>query len=603
MSARRDIRFSDPRTPHEIRCGLEREWMTPFVARLENGLLSYHATILQTGVRYRLRLTFEAAPAKTHIYTLHLEAATGPFFKDPAGWFDIWTRGLVPAGRPRRADMTSERYRSLCDAALHAEDHLADVPSVQREILREMRAGTTFSHSYKEGGTTISWTDGKYVISDYGNWESLEEFTDEEKFLEALWSRLDSRATHYAGPDQADPLTAWKLALRLLRYHPCFPPPPIHPPRHPFSLVPKVFAALALACAAVLAAKALTVRSVGAPWGASVRAGDAVATLVTTQEPYFPSLHRNPDRDRFRIDVLLSPLDGGKSPRTVNLARELDRGIFHPTTRILGVDGPMLWMQAPELKGLHLKTLRVTGETELLAAAPELDAIWHTAKPYFNGRLHIVSADRQRSFTIDPDSLRAVPDDTAPRVYGIEHEPTAESMSCLGGRISEKEFLAVLSPKERAADFKPGSTIPKDLAAERTREPRQLHHVKFAPAGARLRIQSVEALSAEAFDDAAFVRNSAGANPIALRDPAGFLMTFREGSILAPKVALARIDAAGLLVWKIDTGLSEITQILPDAAHLVLVGKQPAPEGKIPPPVLFIVNTATGSAITRPLRP
>jgi hypothetical protein len=57
----------------------------------------------------------------------------------------------------------------------------------------------------------------------------------------------------------------------------------------------------------------------GAPVGPSARAGQYVATLISTLEPRIPELHRNPDKDRYRLSLLLHSIDG-RTTKSVPIA-------------------------------------------------------------------------------------------------------------------------------------------------------------------------------------------------------------------------------------------------------------------------------------------
>lgn len=85
----------------------------------------------------------------------------------------------------------------------------------------------------------------------------------------------------------------------------------------------------------------------GAPVGASRRAGDSIATLLATLEPRVPELHRRPENDRYRLSLVLHPLDGG-APKVVVVARGVRASDYIHAARLIADDGRLLWFHAHE---------------------------------------------------------------------------------------------------------------------------------------------------------------------------------------------------------------------------------------------------------------
>lgn len=479
------------------------------------------------------------------------------------------------------------------------------IAAVQRDILAALRAGRHIRQAHKEGGTNIDWVRDRFVIEEYGEWSSRREYTDETAFLEALWKRYAWMVSPGRGAQRQSEPDAWRSILRELRGE--------HPSSHlsgstfltRLRSIRMIVALLVLVLAVIGfgVVRLVQVRTLGAPFGASVRVGDSLATLVSTQERYIPSLHRNPERDRFRIDVMITPLFSDAKPRMIALARSLRSNAFHPGTKLLGTDGPLLWMFVPELKALDLRTSRVITLADLRAANPGLGEIWTSARFHFADRLHLMSADRQRSYTIDPDTLRAREDETPPRITWQDPAPDVHTHLCQGGPIATGTWLVALSAKERESSFRVGSTIAHDLPAERSREPRQLHRLQVEPLGTRLRIVALEPVGEASFTGGTLLRRAPGAGPLVLGEPTAVLVCHRTGSTLEPRISVARVDAQGAVAWSVDTGLRDLDQVLPDARHTIMVGRFPAPEGRLPEPVAVIVDAATGAVVARSLRP
>ena len=107
----------------------------------------------------------------------------------------------------------------------------------------------------------------------------------------------------------------------------------------------------------------LQIRTTGAPWGSSMRAGNTVVTLMTRLEPYLPSLTRNHGTDRYSVGLLLHEADNGRR-RYVEIARrraprELSQA------KLLPVQGTRVWVQAPEPMLHDLASDRLAGPDEL----------------------------------------------------------------------------------------------------------------------------------------------------------------------------------------------------------------------------------------------
>lgn len=71
---------------------------------------------------------------------------------------------------------------------------------------------------------------------------------------------------------------------------------------------------------------------------------------------------------------------------------------------------------------------------------------------------------------------------------------------------------------------------------------------------------------------------------------------YREGLVVA-----SRVTAAGDIVWRIETELGRVEEVLPDAAFPALLGGRPREEGKVPEPLLVIIDAEAGTAATHSL--
>lgn len=221
--ASRIVSFNDQRSPHEIRCALEREHMTPFDPIMNEGLLEYHATSRRNGLPCTFRLVFTSADVKINHYTLEMGMSwtqsppdSREYHRKSAGsWFDLWCRDFQ-IGPASPSEPLSSRYRTLATEALGAEAHLTDLSAIQQEILNALRKGATFSTAHKEGGTRIGFHSGRFYRQDFGESDVNETFSDDASFLAFLRKFYDWETSRSLAPDKVPVLLAWRLILRLL---------------------------------------------------------------------------------------------------------------------------------------------------------------------------------------------------------------------------------------------------------------------------------------------------------------------------------------------------------------------------------------------------
>lgn len=91
---------------------------------------------------------------------------------------------------------------------------------------------------------------------------------------------------------------------------------------------------------------------------------------------------------------------------------------------------------------------------------------------------------------------------------------------------------------------------------------------------------------------ARFVLSKASGKPLQLSQPDGRLITY--GSIVT-HVSLVRLSDSGEEVWKADTGLRQLEQILPDTKVTAVIGRpMPKSEVDVPPMTLVLIDMATG---------
>lgn len=219
------LHFRDKRPPHEVQFALERELMILFRPTMIEGKLCLSAKANLQGAPYFFELRFEAALLLKNCYSLRVTvswaehpAKLHDYFRTTSdSWFHLWTRDLMGATPPGPDEGSAERYRKLSTAALAAEAHLDSVEAIQQAIVAAMKKGASFATCHKEGGSNISWQQGRFVRSDYGDYPDQKEFANETEFLTALRQFHQFEVTRYTVAKGIPEFDAWKLILRLLR--------------------------------------------------------------------------------------------------------------------------------------------------------------------------------------------------------------------------------------------------------------------------------------------------------------------------------------------------------------------------------------------------
>lgn len=341
----------------------------------------------------------------------------------------------------------------------------------------------------------------------------------------------------------------------------------------------------------------------GVPVGESVRAPDAVATLIQTLEPYVPSLQGNAGKERYQLALFLSPVPGASPGRRIPLARHLTARDAHGAS-LLGCDGRTVWLKLGELGGVELATGRRIGPAELRAANPALAESWDDPRRISFGRTLQVTLSDRSVLEIEPVSLMATPVSRERIPVPLQGTPKIQDFLCVGVRPSPTEWLGWHSPEE-AAEYRPKSRLTRANHQASAKVMRRLYRGQLGPEldrGSR-EILSLTALSDDAYLDAAWVRVGPGLDPLALLDGAGYLMVCTSAPGLAGTLVVARVDPQGKVVWKTDTGIDrfKLAQILPDPRHMAFIGPRLPVAGKVPEPILVTVDTQTGVASTSTL--
>lgn len=299
----------------------------------------------------------------------------------------------------------------------------------------------------------------------------------------------------------------------------------------------------------------------GSPIGDALRTDRHVAVLIQTLEPYLPSLNRDHSRNRYSVSLFLVPLDGSRT-RQVLLKEGLAPNSYS-LARLINSDGQSIWYNVAGIGAVDLRTY----------------------KPLPVDRLGEPPA-RQRTSDFSPD-----PD--------VEHHLAA------GMYTSPTRWFGLHSPAEAQRDLKLGLSRQRVMHAEHAQQLRRFHQAEVQPDDdtGRHRILSVRPLGDEEYLNAALLRTHSSAEPLRLADPPGALMVYTSGRGLGSTLILARVDLDGKVLWSTDTGIDRFSllQILPGEGLTAFVGPRPSEPGRVPEPLLVIVEHEAGKPTTHSL--
>jgi hypothetical protein len=307
---------------------------------------------------------------------------------------------------------------------------------------------------------------------------------------------------------------------------------------------------------AVLGRRALMIKSTAVPMGKPVRVGETIVTLMNRREPYMVSLHRDWGKDRYTIGLLIQSARDTATKEFVTIVTG-QRAEDTPLMDIIAVEGNVVWFRAAEVGAYDI------GRRKLLAEEPD----WSATPP----AKQFTTAERTRD------------------------ERGWIGMLIAGGEPTPTQWLAALNETEitRNWGYGPGASITESMGIERTKEPRRLYISDTYRVNGDLRIRKMEPLGGDSMLNAGFVRAERYGEILNLAG-GGFLLLYETPSFLNRTIIAARVDGTGKIVWKVDTGISELQGILPDPAFPALSGEPPIIEEKVPEPRIVVLDAATG---------
>jgi hypothetical protein len=301
----------------------------------------------------------------------------------------------------------------------------------------------------------------------------------------------------------------------------------------------------------------------GTPWGSSVRTDTHIATLIQTLEAYTPSLHRDPGKDRYTLSVYVVPLAGGEA-ELVELASGLRTSEF-ALAKILGSDSQRLWVDVVGLKTVDLESHKVQDQSGPVPAA--------------------LSGASTFPFTASPEEFLSA-----------------------GFLSGDTEWTGLLSAAELSGEYalqKFVRAVESANTPSNSRESKRLYRAKVEPdsSGKYYRLLSMDASGNTEYVNAAFLRLDEKSEPMRLGNPESALVLFTLDGSLKGTTLMARVDLAGTELWRADSGIDrfKLSQLFPGGEITALVGTRPSEEGKVPEPLLVLVEHATGKTTTHSL--
>lgn len=191
-----------------------------------DGDLVFSATANMSGAGYTLALRYDTAAARTNHYTFLVTGSWARFqsehhayFRRQAdGWLDLWSRPWTSGRWTPPAPSAEGLRRRRTRAVLIEARRLANVETLQAEIVAGLLRGGRYTWSDKEGTTRIAWNGHAFTRRGEGDHVANDEvLADEAALLRTLRGLCGmTMRTHGAAPDLPE-VDAWRVALRMMQ--------------------------------------------------------------------------------------------------------------------------------------------------------------------------------------------------------------------------------------------------------------------------------------------------------------------------------------------------------------------------------------------------
>jgi hypothetical protein len=300
----------------------------------------------------------------------------------------------------------------------------------------------------------------------------------------------------------------------------------------------------------------------GTPIGPSVRTDTHIATLIQTLEPYVPSLHRDPGKDRYAISIHLVPLDGS-DPQLVPIKGDLAPNEF-ALAKVLGGVDHYLWYDVNGVGAIDLRSYTVVGTPPPVPGT-------------FQGGLSALRAP-------EPDAFLAAGLITGPGTWMGLHSSEELQRDCATGKFVRR-------------------VVPQESAKQLRRFQRGA--LEDPVDGKYHRIRTMQALDTNGFLNAAFLRMDDRSEPLLLTGPESVLMVHTSAPGAQGTLVVSRVDLHGRSLWSVDTGIHRysLSQVLPGVKAFAFMGTRPPVPDQVSEPLVVIIDNTTGKAVTHSLWP
>jgi hypothetical protein len=306
------------------------------------------------------------------------------------------------------------------------------------------------------------------------------------------------------------------------------------------------------------------IKTIGSPTGNSTRVGETILTLMSRLEPYVPSLHRDPGKDRYTIGLLIHSARDTTIREFVPIVTG-QRATSLPLVKFTAVTGNVAWFRAPEVGAYDVARRRLLAEEPGWASLTEPPIRRMSLADYATGDRAVLS------------------------------------MIISGAYPVPGRWIGVLSEEEAAGSFRDGTWLSSGYPLERSREPRRFYTTAvFQGEDGRPRIRKLVPLGGEGLLNAGFMRTKREGEALRLEGD-GFLLLWESKPHRAGTMMAARVDGTGKVLWTVDTGIGDVRELLPDPASPALIGERPRIPDKVPEPILVVLDAASGRLVTHSL--
>lgn len=297
-------------------------------------------------------------------------------------------------------------------------------------------------------------------------------------------------------------------------------------------------------------ARQVGVKSYGSPVGRVVRAGEHLAVLMETRDPYMPSLKGRAERDMsYSYQLWLIPESGKSDTRKVTLDRHVQSADRSTFAGVLGSVSGVVWFRIADLQGVDI-------------------------------------ASGRRVATAPPSSISNMP---ISEFLGSTSQPVIGPYRTTCVEFGPGSWLVLSDTEEAPAELKVGKQLSHNNTSKGTYLDRSLYAVTAQP-GPRLATST--RLGSLNLHNAAFMRTAPNADIVRFSNPDGVLVVYEEGQGAVRTIHFARVNLDGTIAWTADTRMGGLNEVLPHDSVPVFVGEL---ENKLSQPMVSVLHLSDGT--------